>query len=204
MNIFTGINSSLRRLSHIKRYSSFQTIRPENVAEHSFYCVFYAHLLVKDLIDRGFSINENTVIKKALYHDFEESMTGDIIRTFKHSNDDLAREIEAAGDKCMKELSLEFGSLGEGIYDAWRTAKDGSLEGSVVDFADLLCVVAYCREEILLGNSHFHAVAHQVYFYMNTYRDHELFGKYIADIYPNNDPFDIKRELELTKHALRA
>ncbi len=72
------MNSSIRRMAHIQRYSSFPTNRKENVAEHTFYCTITAHCIALDLLDRGFDIDPNVVVVKAIYHDGEESLTGDL------------------------------------------------------------------------------------------------------------------------------
>lgn len=195
MNVLEVLGSSINRLSFIQRYSSLDVRRQENVAEHVFFCTLYSHLLAKDLLVRGYDIDPHIAIEKALYHDFEEALTGDIIRSFKYATPALREEIKKAGELRMGELIPEFGDAGAGIWETWKHAKDG-LEGKVVAFADLLCCVSYCRQELLGGNKHMMGVVREIQVWLKNYQDDEHFGKYYLELYPNDDPEDILRELE--------
>lgn len=196
MNTFRLLTSKVRRLSHIRRYSSIQVIRPENVAEHSFYCSLIAFAIATDArLNNVRSVNPERTAVRAMCHDLEESMTGDILRSFKYSSEELRACIEEAGRNRMRALSKDFGLAEGNVAWAWRHAKDGD-EGEIVALADLLCVVAYVREERLAGNQHLNDVATEVHGYIG-----ERFGpdhwlhRYVADLYPNNDPNDIFREV---------
>lgn len=191
--IFNFLNSKVRRLSHIRRYSSLPVIRPENVAEHSFYCALIAYTLAHDLKYRRYQVDPDLAMRKAMLHDLEESMTGDILRSFKYSSARLREEIEEAGFVNMGELALDFGAAASPVLRGWGSSKDG-LEGDVVAFADLLCVVAYVREEFIAGNRHLDAVAAEVFGYITeNFQQRQEFGTYVDDIYPNNHYSDIFR-----------
>ncbi len=193
LSTFRMVTSKMRRLSHIRRYSSIQVLRPENVAEHSFYCALMAYTIATDLKNRGYAINPDLAMRKALFHDLEESMTGDILRSFKYSTPALLEAIERSGMMRMEELAGDFGVAGDIVHGTWAESKEGR-EGDVVAFCDLLCVVAYVREERLAGNTHLDEVAREVFGYINErYPQDGTFGEYVKDLYPTNDPFDIFR-----------
>ena len=57
INLSELLTGDTRQMSHVIRYSSLPHGRPENVAEHSYYVVFYALLLAKDLEKVGHKID---------------------------------------------------------------------------------------------------------------------------------------------------
>lgn len=191
---FGLINSSVRRLSHIRRYSSLPVIRPENVAEHSFYNAMLSYVIAVDMRTRGYDVDPDVALRKATFHDFDEIATGDILRSFKYSTPALLEAIERSGEMRMEEIVEHFGVASSDIHGTWAEAKQGR-EGDIVAFCDLMCVVAYVREEHLTGNRHLDNVAREVHGYISErYPRDGAFGPYVEDLYPNNDPLDIFRE----------
>lgn len=192
MDIFSSINSNLQRLSHIRRYAALPVHRAENVAEHSFYCILYASLIARDLIAQGLEVNHEQVMVKALHHDLEEAMTGDIIRSFKYTTPELRAEIQKAGEIHMQELTKQLGDAKDITYTSWATSKDDSIEGHIVKLADQLCLVAYLREEILSGNRHLIPVAKRAHKFIQVAAVDEL-ACYYSQVYPTGEWDDILR-----------
>ncbi len=83
LDLRRGLNGSIRRQSFIRRYSSIHCNRPENVAEHNYYCVAYACMIGRDIATYEY-VNMGVLLEKALWHDLSESVTGDIIRSCKY------------------------------------------------------------------------------------------------------------------------
>jgi|SRR3990167_4542484 len=149
------LDGSIRRLNHIRRYSSYPVIRQENVAEHSFWIAFYAYRIGKELQYKyKEKVNYEALLEKAMLHDFEESKIGDVVRTFKYYNDAITTAMKDAEKKVTSDLFDELfeEEASKEVFKKWEAAKDVSLEGQIVMVSDMVCVFAYCIEEIELGN----------------------------------------------------
>ncbi len=185
LDIYEASLGSVRRLAAIRRYSSMHVARPENVAEHMGYACLYALMVSQDLAERGHRVDIGQVLARTVVHDLDEAMSGDIMRGFKYSNDTILRAIEATSAQNMEALVREFGGgmVSDDILKFWEDAKDDSLEGEIVRFVDLLCVIAYCREEKAMGNSLLDDIIRGAYRAMR--------NRYIMQLHPNLDPFEI-------------
>ena len=145
---------SSSRLKNITRFSNSHRIMDESVAEHSFGTALYCLVLGTELRHKGLKIDVELAVKRALIHDIEESHSGDFIRTFKHSDPDLAKAIERAAAKFAHILFGEMASkfVAIELTQLWEDAKDRTLEGMLVEFADFLSVVSYMLREVSMGN----------------------------------------------------
>lgn len=193
LDIFRAMNGSVRRLSHLRRYSSFKAIWEENVAEHSFYVGFVAWLVAADINQRSFldeslldeELDLGLVAQMALFHDIEEALTGDIITIFKNSSPELKREIKVASKACAEVMIGEYERVGDRIRHIRYLESTELNEAQVVKFADLLCVVMYARDEVRAGNDAFLPVIRDIHRDMvNAYGGNELFGTYVSQIWP--------------------
>ena len=143
--------SIVRRLNHIRRYSSYPVNRQQNVSEHTFWVMLYGYRISEKLKSMGEKVNVKELLEKGLFHDFEESVTGDIVRTMKYDNPQITKEIKKAEEKLIKRVLDDlFGNCD--TLSIWHNAKDKSLEGQIVAVSDFLCVFEYCLEEIKSGN----------------------------------------------------
>ena len=145
------LTGPLHRVSHVTRYSSQPVILKENVAEHSFYVALYALMVAEYLED--VSIDIGTLLRRALCHDLDESVTGDFQRKFKYSHPELKETISKYGGKFMCAMLEDYEKVvGDAIYFDWHDAKDDTTEGQIISVADYLAVVAYIIREHRLGN----------------------------------------------------
>ncbi len=150
-----GITSFIlnRRLAQVKRYHATPLHQNETVAEHSFYVAIIARVLCGVVPHKPLNILE--VVEKALIHDMEEMFTGDIIQPFKYYDPKLKKLIDEinqtmiakAFDDLPKELANHFKTL---WLDYHHNQK---IEDKIVKIADKLSLIAYCLEQIQLGNS---------------------------------------------------
>lgn len=154
MNIKGLLLGSSSRLQNIVRFSNSHRIKDESVAEHSFSTALYCLVLGSELRAKGLKIDVELAVKRALIHDIEESHSGDFIRTFKHSDPELAKAIEKAAEKFAGTLFKEMASapVAKELLAMWKDSKDRTLEGMLVEFADFLSVVSYVLREALMGN----------------------------------------------------
>jgi 5'-deoxynucleotidase YfbR-like HD superfamily hydrolase len=190
VNINDALNGTIRRLNHIQRYSSFPVIKPENVAQHSWQVAFYTYIIGCDLNRRTGTagsrfVNVRLAVVKALVHDVSEALSGDVIRSYKYSSPDMRRATAWADYTNMQDLTAEFGEVGEQLFDEWHDAKNNTMEGKLVAFADLVTVVTYIREERAMGNSALNEVLQRCYEdLLRPMRDDPTFGVYVQQLFP--------------------
>lgn len=193
-DVFTAMCGSVRRLSHIRRYSSFRAIWEENVAEHSFYAGFVTWILAKDLQARGFAIDAEKACVESLFGDLEEALSGDLVTIFKNSHPGLKAEAKAQGEVMADAMFTEFAHVGIWLKQAWDGSWSGDLESRAAKFADLLCVVMYAREEVRAGNDAFEPVVRDIHRDMGTMRTDDVFGVYIEQVWPHDRADDVLRQ----------
>jgi 5'-deoxynucleotidase YfbR-like HD superfamily hydrolase len=198
MDLFAALTGPVSRMSYVNRYSSFPTIRRENVAEHSWWVCFIAYLIGGDLYkEHGEHINFEMLLEKALIHDVSECLSGDIIRSYKHSTPMIAGVLHDADELNVLELfkGEEFDPIGVKLTRDWQYAKNETTEGQIVRFADMVAVVLYCREEDRCGNRAIRVVVAEMYQkWFHAYHDTHLFGRYMEQLFPNRNWGDAFRE----------
>lgn len=115
----------LRTLSDVPRWCVIRTIRRQNVAEHSFHVAAIA-LWLNQFLQIG--IEENYLLKEALFHDEWESITGDTPSNFKH---------------VVKKA-----------IDYYEAAKKGhvNIKLRIIKLADIIEAMLFIEEEMRLGN----------------------------------------------------
>lgn len=209
MNLFDVLTSPVSRLSHVNRYSSMPVLRHENVAEHSFWVAFICLVLYRDIERRqnGTNVRLDTLLARALCHDLSEMTSGDIIRSYKHLNPAIKKAMDAADSEAIqRELTKMYdGSLdGMSLYMYWSLAKEPTLTGDIVRFADQVAVMIYCRGEDQAGNRNMRHVALELYtLWFKDWHQHEVLGVYADQLFPTKNwadifadrPFDPQGEL---------
>lgn len=157
-----------RRMRHIRRCNTFPTVNPIDVTQHSYYVAMLAMAISDeyntyadeynldfhplDFDNRLELLNTEVVLRKALCHDTEESITSDIPWNIKHMNEDvhqmLSNAINTRIDKAYNGTSTM-----ELYHKLGKKCKDG-LEGKIVDLADMTELAIYCWEELAEGNNY--------------------------------------------------
>lgn len=144
-------------LSSVHRYSMMKLGHPESVLEHIGFVVFIANLMSHEinLIKTG-TVDIGIVTMKAIVHDIEELVVGDVPRPTKyHSAEsrEMFRKIEKLGvSRVVKELHLSE-SLGLTMESSHEMSKIGR-EGLIVSIADTLAVVSKVWEEVILRSNY--------------------------------------------------
>jgi len=151
------------RLRYTNRYSACRVNHRETVAEHSYYVVFYG-LMIADWCVRTsvIEIDWRALAIRLAIHDLEESLTGDMPRSFKYSDEHLLATMRDAEKFAMVEICNKVvGGFehrpGERTWAStllylWETAKDDTHEGRIVAFADFLSVMSFIVQEKRSGN----------------------------------------------------
>ena len=151
------ISGDPARLRFVKRYAIFNCLHPESVAEHSYYTALFCLAIgswVEDNVD--LNIHLDTLLARALVHDLEESRTGDLLRMFKHRDAGVATVIEAASKAEVEILfnllfhstNYERPNLSDRFVKLWSEAKNDTVEGRILRFADFLSVLGYLLQEL--------------------------------------------------------
>lgn len=143
-----------RRLAQIKRYHATPLHQNETVAEHSFYVAMIARAICGVLAEKGIKVKTQEVLEKALIHDIEEMFSGDIIQPFKYSDPTLKglidklnlKSVEKAFEGLPPTLALHLKTLWKDYH------AEATLEDKIVRISDRLSLIAYCLEQIRLGN----------------------------------------------------
>lgn len=145
-----GVGNQLR---YVERFSTSKKTHRENIAEHQFYTTFFTMMIGLHL---GWS-NEHLgiAVSRALIHDVEEHVTGDILRPIKHGSSEIRQLLERqSADSCRSffETLTHNRELSNKLFYSWQFAKENTQQGLVVKFADYLSVLSYIYQEVKGGN----------------------------------------------------
>jgi 5'-deoxynucleotidase YfbR-like HD superfamily hydrolase len=146
----------LKTMSSIKRFGTLPMIENESVASHS-YNVAIMSLMIADY-EPELKVNRETVLRKALFHDFEETILSDIPHPIKHRFKGgklglLLKEIvpELIEHEIFKELPERLKRLY--VRTALEAKQD--LEGQIVSAADAMDIIMTSLRELKMGNRYF-------------------------------------------------
>jgi 5'-deoxynucleotidase YfbR-like HD superfamily hydrolase len=146
----------LKTMSSIRRFGTLPMIEVESVASHSYNVAIMA-LMIADYEDE-LKADREALLRKALFHDFEETILSDIPHPIKHrfkggKLGQLLKEIvpELVEHEIFKELpdSLKH----RYVRDALGAKED--LEGRIVAAADAMDIIITSLRELKLGNRYF-------------------------------------------------
>lgn len=144
------LNGECRRLCRVFRYNSTPVLRTENVAEHSWYVAYICLMMWFRLRDSGVELDRGKLLSKAILHDLDEMLTGDIPRPFKHHSEQTKTLLNSAAESLFRDWADRF-HLPNELWSEWKYSKEGP-EGLVIKFADFATAVSYITEEVLMGN----------------------------------------------------
>lgn len=146
--VLLDLDSDVKRLDYVNRYSSIPVLHKETVSQHSYWVILYA-----TLIHQSVSNDEDIlryVMLKSLTHDIMECLTGDVVKTFKYSSISLKKTIDKAEKKLENKLSESIrqmmGSAVSGKSHIDEYVKD------VVKAADFMSLYHFMTRELNMGN----------------------------------------------------
>ena len=141
--------SDIRRLDDVIRYSSIPVVHHELVSTHTFWVALHAAMIHQHVNPKYTQILGPLLIG-ALTHDAGESVTGDVVRTFKYSSPSLKEEIDKAEEKLSEKFPWEIRQLFTlSQVDDPVTAK---YIKAIIKAADFLSLFQYMRREALRRN----------------------------------------------------
>ena len=136
-------------LSFINRYTNVIRVKNEDVAQHSF---FVSAIVLKLHEDYDFDLGK--ALQAAISHDISEADLSDVTHDVKVKFPNLANEISIAENTVLKKYppAVRVGFL---IFIG------DSVEGLVVNLADVIQVQQYLSNEISLGNAKLSSIENQ-------------------------------------------
>lgn len=166
VDVIEAASGDVRRLSHVVRYSSIPVSVPENVAEHSYWVALYAALIHHTMRPGDYEM-AGAVVLNAVLHDLAECVTGDVVRTFKYSSNQLKKSIDEAEHLIVQKFPAPI----LGVYDLLDhiQLKNRSYVNAVVKAADFMSLLQYMVREVRRGNRE---IIHPFYIRM----EEDLFG----------------------------
>lgn len=140
----------VRDFAKVRRWSQTHCAREESSLEHTAAVALIALKISDECVTE---VNVARLLAKALLHDMEETITGDIMTPVKYHDPEITKAIKEY--ECEAAADVAENVFGEWSYGFWLNAKDDSIEGHIVRIADKASVVYKYRQELMLGNAGF-------------------------------------------------
>lgn len=152
--IFRAVTGDLKRLSDVWRYSSIPVISRENDIEHLGWVCMYSLLIHNELRPESHFLI-GPIATHAISHDVIEAVTGDVVRTFKYSSDELRKAIKKAETGLFNSLPKPITCLidsHKAQLKAMKKSQHLKYVEDVVKMADFLSLWMFMRREMLRNN----------------------------------------------------
>jgi 5'-deoxynucleotidase len=147
----------LRTLSVVPRWTVIRTLGKDTVAAHSFYVALYADEIAAFI---GWKGNKHLLLKYALFHDAEESLTGDVpgpVKKFIMSRDGAVW--------LRQEMSTWLPSV-HSFREFFDRSFDYGLVGDIeliTKAADKIDALIFILTELRQGNKHLESTAGELW-----------------------------------------
>ena len=135
----------LRDASYVPRWSIVRTVRPQSVADHSFYVAVYA-AQIADAID--WDGPTGMLMKYALVHDLDEILSGDIAGPAKK----IIKKSTGVSWYLVTNWLRQQMIKRMAWYEYWIDSDWQEDIEKIVKVADLIESVLFLRDEQMLGN----------------------------------------------------
>lgn len=143
------------RMKYIRRWGLMRNTEQENLKEHSFDVAMIAHAL--GVINNKYlsgSINPDRLAILGLYHDAEETVTGDMPTPVKYFSPSIRNAYGAVEKEAKNSLLSMLPSEMTQTYENVLTPQTEE-EKHLVKAADILSAYIKCLEELKCGNGEF-------------------------------------------------
>lgn len=156
----------------VKRFSRNHLVIPENLVSHvgvvSIICAYLLSKMSEHYEEELFTPSECcSIMMRAVVHDMDEVITGDIVRPTKYASEEMLALIKKLEEQSIGKVIEKF-DLPDRWESDWRKAKQ-DLPGLIVKVADVMAVVMTCYREVhLYSNNQFIKVAEECYGYLKT------------------------------------
>jgi 5'-deoxynucleotidase len=147
-------------MKYITRWGLMRNTSTENIQEHSLQVSMLAHALavISNTCFNG-NVNPDRVAVLAIYHDSNETLTGDLPTPIKYFNPSIQRAYKELEDVSKTKLLSMLPDELKGEYQKILFFDENSAEGRIVKAADRLSAYIKCVEEEKAGNTEFKKAA---------------------------------------------
>lgn len=162
------ISSPLMNLDHTHRYSGTKLVEEETLSQHIVDTIMMGIKVIDEInhIAGREMLSTTKYVMKAVYHDLEECITGDIPRPVKYYDEHTRDSLKNVADQVAKKFFDEQFHDGEPHYAIWESAKEDN-EGYILKIVDTLVVANKVVKEVsILNNFYMLRVAHEVSQYL--------------------------------------
>jgi 5'-deoxynucleotidase YfbR-like HD superfamily hydrolase len=146
-------------MSAIRRFGTLPSAQHDSAANHSFDVAVLAMMIADREEDPTLSMEK--ILRKALWHDFEETIVSDIPHPIKHrfQGGRLGKLLEEIVETVLEtEAFIELPEEMARRYAADAKDAKREREGEVVGAADAMDLVIVATREIKMGNRYFEHV----------------------------------------------
>ena len=173
------LEGNWQKLVNVKRLCTENVVRPISVADHSWMTAMVVMQLLDNFADtfpedetrkeliKGHGKTRARAIEKALLHDIEECIIGDVPK-IRFTNDDAAR-LKITASKLVSEHLFHDEHTD---YTLTRQSAKLGLSGIVVGYADLYALMIELIREINMGNRGIEFIARKVQYLIRHYYEH--------------------------------
>lgn len=143
---------SVRRLVHTKRWNRMKRFYPISVMEHQAMVGFIGYILAMLEKKSGNDYNMEHILKRALFHDIAESITGDVITPTKRIIPEFRPALIEAEQRMLEDrLFPIIPEVARADFRYFLT-DETSRESKLVKHADNLCMLLETLIEVNVGN----------------------------------------------------
>lgn len=139
---------NIYKLTNIVRFSQLNKVKQENVAEHSYYVMWFVNNLCTK-----YELSDTIRLKAmqaALLHDIPEIITNDITYDVKRMIPEISELLEPYEKQVISEHSVDVCNT---LF--YPETYEDRVAKAIVKHADILSVLLYCKNEVSLGNTGF-------------------------------------------------
>ena len=142
------------RLNNMPRWAGWRRIQEETVAHHSFIVTWFARLIVEEVLPKREDL-QLKVTTYAIFHDFDETFTGDILHGVKHNKHNGQKLRTLMKEFCHNKTLEVFSGTSRSEVLIRETMLDEHREDvkGIVKLADWLSMAYYLKREVSMGNA---------------------------------------------------
>ncbi len=156
-----GFFAMIDRMRLIKRWSLMHNFQSENLSEHSLMVAVIAHCLgmIRNLNLTGKAlprIDANALAVQAMFHDFTETLTGDLPTPIKYYDAALRSAYQAVEQAAEQRLLQFLPEALRAVYAPFIQHETVSAdELQLIKAADTIAAYLKCCQEVHAGNCEF-------------------------------------------------
>ncbi len=151
-------NTELTSIDWIDRFNKTPTIKRETVSQHSYWVILFSRLIAAAYTKKPNFTFIIACVDAAITHDYDETITGDVLFDFKHNllnGEEVCKLIDDYVSSKLADDHFDNIEMSEYITASLKLQKENKLVKAVIKVADWLACLKYEYQELNLGNKAF-------------------------------------------------